>query len=77
MTDDSKVIWLKKAPVPEQSGIDVIHDATHVRPLTILGCTCGNKTFALVYTGDTFPKLQCVVCGVSHGHVGWIDHDPE
>lgn len=75
MDDDNKVVFLRKAPPKDQAPITT-HLSVTQGPLTVLSCgNCSNKTFALVYTGNTFPKLQCCVCGQSHGHMGWADHE--
>lgn len=72
MSED-KVIWLSKHR--PATPISTVKMASGFPSLEVLGCNCGNKTFSLVYTGDTFPKLQCCVCGTPHGHMGWVDHD--
>lgn len=72
-----KVVYLRKSLSKEQGPISTF-DTPEKGSLTVLGCSnCANKTFALVYPGDTFPKLQCCVCGQSHGHMGWVDHETD
>lgn len=69
-----KVVWLDKAR--KNSKIEAVADPTpqERESLYVLVCdNCRNKTFVIVYQGDTFPKLQCCVCGMVHGHIGWKD----
>lgn len=75
MSED-KVIWLSKhRPQTPITTVRSTAERSGQFDIEVLTCNCGNKTFALVYTGDTFPKLQCVVCGTAHGHLGWVDHE--
>ena len=75
--NDNKVVFLRKAPRKKDAPIETVTPPDGPM-LSVLGCgNCNNKTWALVYTGDNFPKLQCCVCGQACGHMGWVDHDEE
>ena len=40
-----------------------------------MACTnCRNKTWIVTWTGECeLARMQCAVCGIYAGHIGWVD----